>query len=991
MARALARALPSVLALALLCPAGSGASTPAGTPISTVSVEGEVHALARAGDAVYLGGSFKSVTRWTGSAVALDAAGNPTTTPPMPQVEGGAVHAVVEDGAGGRFIGGDFTRVAGQPITRLAHIDATGALDTSFDPNPGDTVRQLLFDGTSVYAGGDFGVIDGQTTVDRLAKLNPATGAADPTFNPEPTGAVYAMSSDGTYMYVGGDFAAIDGQSAVHHLARVNLVNGTVDPGFNPNPTGTLRTVRAIVWSGTNNLWVGGTFTSIDGNSALTMLAKVNRVTGVADTAFDPNPTGEVSALSYDGASLFVGGRFGGGIGGVTGVPFLAKLNGTTGVVSTSFNPQPSNGEVLMLYDSGGSIYAGGTFVNIDGQSATPWLAKMDRNDGTVDTSYAPRPDGVVRTLKPGPNDAPAGTLIAGGAFHRTGPRANTVRNLAKIDLATGALDLGFTPNPDAIVRALLYDGTSLFVAGNFGEIGGQMGTNSLARLDPLDGDVDTTFNPAPQNASFKGNIFALEHDGTSLYAAGGFSTIDGQGGTPVLAKMSPVDGTVDTNFDPKPGGSDGVYTLLHDGTNLFVGGGFTVIDGETTVDRLAKLNPADGTVDRSFRPLPNSFGSDAFGSAAVYDLWLDGTSLYAAGHWETIDQQNGTRGLAKLDAQNGLVDVAFHPNPSMSRVNALWHDGTSLYAGGDFGQIGQSNRRGLARLNPQTGAADATFDPDPLGDDPFLSLGDPFWEVFALTGLSTTVFAGGEFDYLASREAEGFGFFGPQRPANTAAPTLTGTAQPGGTLTCSAGAWTDATLGFTRRWLVDGSPVAGATAPTYVVQAGDVGKQVACEVTARNGTGPSAPATSAAVTVQPAPADPGGGDPGGSDPPPSGGTDPPPGGTDPPPGGTDPPPGTDPVPSTLSAAATLRRAKLTCRRAKRNGRKILRCTLKLPPNAAPARTIRATARSRTRVVARRKLHPRAGVARFAIPRSSRKLILRLGGAKVTRRVRISR
>lgn len=69
--------------------------------------------------------------------------------------------------------------------------------------------------------------------------------------------------------------------------------------------------------------------------------------------------------------------------------------------------------------------------------------------------------------------------------------------------------------------------------------------------------------------------------------------------------------------------------------------------------------------------------------------------------------------------------------------------------------------------------------------------------------------------------------------PANTAAPTLTGTPAVGQTLTCSAGAWTNSPNGFAYTWLSNGTPIAGQTGSTYVVQPADAGKSIACEVAA--------------------------------------------------------------------------------------------------------------------------------------------------------------
>ena len=358
---------------------------------------------------------------------------------------------------------------------------------------------------------------------------------------------------------------------------------------------------------------------------------------------------------------------------------------------------------------------------------------------------------------------------------------------------------------------------------------------------------MDAAFNPAPT-----GTVHALALAGASVFAGGEFAGIDGQFATRQLAKVSTVDGSVDLAFNPAPdnpaSNPSAVYALWHTGSSLYAGGSFRVIDAQPNTQRLAKLDPVDGTADLNFNPNINFVGDlGMFSSGEVRALWHDATSLYVGGDFQLVDGQL-IGNLAKVNPANGAADAAFKPNPGASSggqaVRALWGDGASLFVGGRFNSISSSGAvQRIAKLDPANAAVDPTFGPNP--DE----------GVLALTGLSTSIFAGGLLDTAGGVEHEGLAIFGPPRPANTVPPAITGTPQPGSTLTCSDGTWSDATLPFARRWLRDGAPLAGQTGTTYAVQAGDVGHQITCEVTARNGTGPSAPATSAAVTGQAIPA----------------------------------------------------------------------------------------------------------------------------------------
>lgn len=84
--------------------------------------------------------------------------------------------------------------------------------------------------------------------------------------------------------------------------------------------------------------------------------------------------------------------------------------------------------------------------------------------------------------------------------------------------------------------------------------------------------------------------------------------------------------------------------------------------------------------------------------------------------------------------------------------------------------------------------------------------------------------------------------------PANTVAPSISGTTTSGSTLTATNGTWTGTPAPtFTYQWKQNGVNISGATANTYVLTASDVGKTITVSVTATNTIG-SVIATSASV-----------------------------------------------------------------------------------------------------------------------------------------------
>jgi len=97
------------------------------------------------------------------------------------------------------------------------------------------------------------------------------------------------------------------------------------------------------------------------------------------------------------------------------------------------------------------------------------------------------------------------------------------------------------------------------------------------------------------------------------------------------------------------------------------------------------------------------------------------------------------------------------------------------------------------------------------------------------------------------------------ERPAPAGAPSITGGSTPGSVLGCSTGTWGPDQPGahfyrvpqsFTYQWLLNGSPIGGATSSTFA--AASTGTY-SCAVTAANFAGSGGTQTSGSFSVQPA------------------------------------------------------------------------------------------------------------------------------------------
>ncbi|GAA0302717.1 Tat pathway signal protein [Streptomyces turgidiscabies] len=84
----------------------------------------------------------------------------------------------------------------------------------------------------------------------------------------------------------------------------------------------------------------------------------------------------------------------------------------------------------------------------------------------------------------------------------------------------------------------------------------------------------------------------------------------------------------------------------------------------------------------------------------------------------------------------------------------------------------------------------------------------------------------------------------------NTVAPKVTGTVKVGAKVTAAPGSWSATPSSYTFQWKTDGQTAVGATASTYVVPAGQLGRKLSVTVTAVRSGWKSGSATSAAVAA---------------------------------------------------------------------------------------------------------------------------------------------
>jgi hypothetical protein len=647
----------AAVAAALALDGGVAAASPSPTPDTTAGTNGDVLAIVQVGTRTYLGGSFSWAGPFTGSGVVVgDSDGRRIGATPRVN---GPVRSAVTDGAGGWYIGGEFTFVNGQPRARIAHLLPSGAV-TAWNPGADGPVLTLAVGGSKIYAGGSFATVGGQAR-SNLAAVDAATGAAtawDPAAN-GPVNAL-ALSGDGGRLYAGGAFAAVGGQQR-GNLAAVDTATGAV-LGWDPGANGPVNAL-ALSADGTR-LYAGGAFAAIGGQARIN-LAAVDAATAAA-LGWNPGPSGPVHtlALAADGTRLYAGGAFT-SIGGQARGN-AAAVDTTTGA-ATAWDPS-AEAAVHAIAPAGSRLLVGGAFRMLNGRARNN-LAAIDATTGEVDLAWNPDANNQVRSLAPSSDGS---RIFVGGTFTRLGGKARG--RIGAVDAVTGAV-ANWNPGTVGGVRAVAVGGDRVYIGGNFTSVGGVARTR-LAAVDATTGAVDPAFAPT---ADAEVRALAVTPDGTRLYAVGYFKAIAGVA-RPGAASLDPTTGAA-TSFSPSTGGAAIALALSPDATRFYF---------STTSNRTYAYAPAAGnTPVWTLRT-----GGDVQAVAA------SASEVYVGGHFTNLPVEKLSRlHLASVNAATGTA-TSWDPRPDGAfGVWALTALPGALLAGGDFDKVGGKTQPRFARF----------------------------------------------------------------------------------------------------------------------------------------------------------------------------------------------------------------------------------------------------------------------------------------------------
>jgi len=347
-----------------------------------------------------------------------------------PSTNNGSIFAMISDGAGGWYVGGDFTSITDSVATyttgytRLVRLRGNGTIDPAFSCPVSGIVSSMALDSTGLYIAGFFSGVNsvGTSTRNYIARVrpfnDPSPGAVD-AWNPGVGAGMndIALDSANNKLYICGAFTSIGGSGTDNNpsvsrrtIARLSTgATGVVD-AWNPGGgTGIEQAYSLALDAANGKIYVGGSFTSIGGtgtniNPAQTRRGICRLTTGATATldVWNPNVVASASLyvrrMLYDAVNgkLYIAGTFAtiGASSVVDIIPAetrnrIARLTTGTNATLDAWNPNAGGSGTEMraiAHDTAnGFVYLVGTFTTIGGTGRNRIARVSDGATATLD------------------------------------------------------------------------------------------------------------------------------------------------------------------------------------------------------------------------------------------------------------------------------------------------------------------------------------------------------------------------------------------------------------------------------------------------------------------------------------------------------------------------------------------------------------------------------------------------------------------------------
>ncbi|GIW66718.1 MAG: hypothetical protein KatS3mg095_0616 [Candidatus Parcubacteria bacterium] len=702
---------------------------------------------------VYIGGNFNRINfTETGPGIIINTNNGQLVNFPKINFDG-IVHTVIPDGNGGWYVGGEFSYVNGLSFNNLFHILSNGEIDQNFKPDPNGAVFTLAISSSTLYVGGNFTIIGGQTR-DKLAALNLANKGVPLSFSiNHPNNDILEIRKIvivSSTMYIAGSFSAILGTPRSNIAAldlngnllpwqtpEIKFIKSIQDQSLDFSPL--IRTIAVDVFSPQKKIFVGGIFNQI-GTTSIKYLAAFDLVTGNLLNS-DFNLDGPVYDIEITPSVILIGGQFNRFInnsvknlivvspqdftnllpfvqtdGPVFDIeialstiyivgdfskinnqqkPYVAALtfaeDGGANILPWSPLLPDSSPKVVKIF--GNNLYLGGQFIGVGGENRNCLIA-VNGNNGQI-LNWNPNLMVSTSSMSCNVNSLAltSKVLYVGGFFNYVG--SSFRNNLAAFDVSNGNPGnlLNWSPNPNDQVNVITVTNQNVYVGGSFTNIGGQSRNNvaSFNIVNDLPGTINSWNPNLGPNSNVKALTVFLPSGSTSsiIFIGGLFESVNNQAKFNLVAVD--VNGNLISNWNPDP--NDLVKSLYIGDSTLYIGGSFDTISGQT--------RKSIASFDLTQSPFKlNSWNPDfvySLSNPLINSILKISNSIYVGGLFTKIGDQNKSN-LASFNALNGNL---LYWSPILdNQVNTLASLSSSLYVGGYFNLVNNNSFFKVAKFN---------------------------------------------------------------------------------------------------------------------------------------------------------------------------------------------------------------------------------------------------------------------------------------------------
>jgi hypothetical protein len=394
-----------------------------------------------------------------------------------------------------------------------------------------------------------------------------------------------------------------------------------------------------------------------------------------------------INAIEKVGNILYVGGNFD-NINTTIVQKYAAAIDLTTKTL-TSWDPKP-NGYVYEIKGSGSIVYVGGDFSSIGGQTRSN-IAAIDASTGLA-TSWNANVSALnaeyIYTIAVG-----VSTVYFAGGFSNVANSSQRRSNLAAVNSARGDL-ISFNPQPNSRISKILLDGNTLYIAGEFTQIGGAS-KSDLVAMDVTTGLFTNFSATTPGSFRFNPSVIELAIDGQKLFIGGVFLTVNGAERAR-LAVVNKTTGALEPMEEGRAMSSFVSAIAISNGKVLVGGNRFGGITGITSSLRCVAVDEATGELAK-WRPQvvlqPNGY---------IEDFHFQNDRVY---YKETIYSSSTATYETIIGAVNSTDGKAVGWSATINgRVNVWAFSGTTLYIAGEFSAVNRSAKVNFAAIDLATG-----------------------------------------------------------------------------------------------------------------------------------------------------------------------------------------------------------------------------------------------------------------------------------------------